>query len=83
VEAGCKIQKKITPWKDMMENEELLQPERKAACPDLILVASLIDRPPNLVSTGADVMILKIFSPKNFAKKLAFLTRNKAKLKKS
>jgi hypothetical protein len=28
---------------------------------------------------GTDVMILKIFSPKNFAKKLAFLTQNKAK----
>jgi hypothetical protein len=27
-----------------------------------------------------DVMILKIFSPKNSAKKLAFLTQNKAKL---
>jgi hypothetical protein len=26
-----------------------------------------------------DVMIFKIFSPKNLAKKLAFLTRNKAK----
>jgi hypothetical protein len=26
-----------------------------------------------------DVMILKIFSPKNLAKKLAFLTQNKAK----
>jgi hypothetical protein len=28
---------------------------------------------------GTDVMILKIFSPKNFAKKLAFWTQNKAK----
>jgi hypothetical protein len=28
---------------------------------------------------GTDVMILKIFSPKNLAKKLAFLTQNKAK----
>jgi hypothetical protein len=28
---------------------------------------------------GTDVMILKIFSPKIFAKKLAFLTQNKAK----
>jgi hypothetical protein len=28
---------------------------------------------------GANVMIFKIFSPKNFAKKLAFLTENKAK----
>jgi hypothetical protein len=27
----------------------------------------------------ADVMIFKIFSPKNSAKKLAFLTQNKAK----
>jgi hypothetical protein len=26
-----------------------------------------------------DVMIFKIFSPKNLAKKLAFLTQNKAK----
>jgi hypothetical protein len=29
---------------------------------------------------GTDVMIFKIFSPKNLAKKLAFLTQNKAKL---
>jgi hypothetical protein len=29
---------------------------------------------------GADVMILKIFSPKHFAKKLAFLIQNKAKM---
>jgi hypothetical protein len=29
---------------------------------------------------GTDVMILKIFSLKNFAKILAFLTQNKAKL---
>jgi hypothetical protein len=29
---------------------------------------------------GSDVMILKIFLPKNSAKKLAFLTQNKAKL---
>jgi hypothetical protein len=29
---------------------------------------------------GADVMIFKIFSPKNSAKKLAFLTPNKVKL---
>jgi hypothetical protein len=29
--------------------------------------------------SGTDVMILKIFSPKNLAKKLAFLTQNKAK----
>jgi hypothetical protein len=29
--------------------------------------------------TGTDVMILKIFSPKSLAKKLAFLTQNKAK----
>jgi hypothetical protein len=28
---------------------------------------------------GTDVMILKIFLPKNLAKKLAFLTKNKAK----
>jgi hypothetical protein len=31
---------------------------------------------------GTDVMILKIFSPKNLAKNLAFLTRDKAKFKK-
>jgi hypothetical protein len=30
--------------------------------------------------TGTDVMILKIFSQKKIAKKLAFLTQNKAKL---
>jgi hypothetical protein len=30
--------------------------------------------------SGTDVMILKIFSPKNSEKKLGFLTRNKAKL---
>jgi hypothetical protein len=29
---------------------------------------------------GTDVMIFKIFSPKNSAKKLAFLTQNKAKI---
>jgi hypothetical protein len=29
---------------------------------------------------GTDVMILKIFSPKKIAKKMAFLTQNKAKL---
>jgi hypothetical protein len=29
---------------------------------------------------GTDVMVLKIFSPKNSAKKLVFLTQNKAKL---
>jgi hypothetical protein len=29
---------------------------------------------------GTDVMIVKIFSPKNSTKKLAFLTQNKAKL---
>jgi hypothetical protein len=32
------------------------------------------------VGPGTDVMMLKIFSPKNLAKKLAFLPRNKAKL---
>jgi hypothetical protein len=31
-------------------------------------------------TSGTDVMILKIFSPKISAKKLAFLTRNKAKI---
>jgi hypothetical protein len=30
--------------------------------------------------SGTDVMILKIFSPKNFAKKLKFLNQSKAKL---
>jgi hypothetical protein len=30
--------------------------------------------------SGIDVMIFKIFSPKNFAKKLAFFAQNKAKL---
>jgi hypothetical protein len=29
--------------------------------------------------SGTDVKILKIFSPKKIAKKLAFLTQNKAK----
>jgi hypothetical protein len=29
---------------------------------------------------GTDVVILKIFSPKNFAKRLAFFAQNKAKL---
>jgi hypothetical protein len=29
---------------------------------------------------GTDVMIFEMFSPKKIAKKLAFLTRNKAKL---
>jgi hypothetical protein len=33
-----------------------------------------------MASPGTDVMIFKIFSPKNSAKKLAFLTQNKAKL---
>jgi hypothetical protein len=32
------------------------------------------------MKAGTDVMIFKIFSPKNTAKKLAFLTQNKAKL---
>jgi hypothetical protein len=31
------------------------------------------------MAPGTDVMIFKIFSPKNFAKKMAFLTQNKAK----
>jgi hypothetical protein len=30
------------------------------------------------IHPGSDVMILKIFSPKNSAKKMAFLTQNKA-----
>jgi hypothetical protein len=33
-----------------------------------------------MYGAGADVMIFLIFSPKNSAKKLAFLTQNKAKL---
>jgi hypothetical protein len=33
----------------------------------------------NIDFQNADVMIFKIFSPKIFAKKLAFLTQNKAK----
>jgi hypothetical protein len=32
-----------------------------------------------MAQPGTDVMIIKIFSPKNLAKKLAFLTQNKAK----
>jgi hypothetical protein len=32
------------------------------------------------LAPGTDVMILKIFSPKNSAKKMAFLTQNKGKL---
>jgi hypothetical protein len=32
-----------------------------------------------IVWSGTDVMILKIFSPKKIVKKLAFLTQNKAK----
>jgi hypothetical protein len=32
------------------------------------------------LGAGTDVMIFKIFSPKNLAKKLAFLTQNKDKL---
>jgi hypothetical protein len=31
-------------------------------------------------SSGTDVVILKLFSPKNSAKKLPFLTQNKGKL---
>jgi hypothetical protein len=30
--------------------------------------------------SGTDVMIFEIFSPKNSAKKMSFLTQNKAKL---
>jgi hypothetical protein len=32
------------------------------------------------IAPGTDVMIFKIFSPKNFVTKLAFWTQNKAKL---
>ena len=49
LDEGGKIQKKITPWKEMLGNESLVPQERKAAHPGLILVASLVDRPPNLV----------------------------------
>jgi hypothetical protein len=34
----------------------------------------------NGISPGTDVMIFKIFSLKNFAKKLALFAQNKAKL---
>jgi hypothetical protein len=37
-------------------------------------------RPSAPTNTGTDVMIFKIFSPKNVAKKLAFFAQNKAKL---
>jgi hypothetical protein len=43
----------------------------------------MVERESNLSfasGSGTDVMILKIFSPKNFAKKLAFLIQIKAKL---
>jgi hypothetical protein len=33
-----------------------------------------------MLNSGTDVMILKIISPKNSAKKLAFWAQNKAKL---
>jgi hypothetical protein len=36
--------------------------------------------PEHTFISKTDVMILKIFSPKNFAKKLAFFTQNKTKL---
>jgi hypothetical protein len=42
-------------------------------------VHALASRKRKLFDQVTDVMILKIFSPKN-CKKLAFLTRNKAKL---
>jgi hypothetical protein len=35
---------------------------------------------PNKRKPGTDVIIFKIFSPKKIAKKLAFLTQNKAKI---
>jgi DNA-directed RNA polymerase beta' subunit len=47
---------------------------------------TVISPDPNLrieqvrVESGTDVRILKIFSPKNSEKKLAFVTQNKAKL---
>jgi hypothetical protein len=46
--------------------------------------ASTTEQMPSLVqiitSSLPDVMIFKIFSPKNSAKKLSFLTQNKAKV---
>jgi hypothetical protein len=38
-------------------------------------------KPKTRLKPGIDVMLLKIFSPKSSAKKLAFLTENKAKFK--
>jgi hypothetical protein len=55
----------------------------------MILVVAILVSFTHLVTTknnldayvpGTDVMIFKIFSPKNSAKKLAFLTQNKAKI---
>jgi tRNA G18 (ribose-2'-O)-methylase SpoU len=40
------VQKKITPWSQMLDLE--VDSKRPPACPDLIIVASLIDRLPNL-----------------------------------
>jgi hypothetical protein len=42
-----------------------------------------VDETGSFARPGTDVMILKIFSPKNSAKKLAFFTPNKGKLCKS
>jgi len=45
------IQKKITPWKTMFtdsENQGKLSGKKETAYPDLVVVASLIDRAPNL-----------------------------------
>lgn len=46
---GDTIQKKITPWKEMLETDDFFE-NRVAAHPNLILVGSLVDRPPNLVT---------------------------------
>jgi hypothetical protein len=44
-----------------------------------LLIQKLVAKVLHL-SPGTDVMILKIFSQKKIAKKLAFLTQNKARL---
>ena len=48
--SGSVIQKKIMPWMEMMEAEEdaVASEERRCAFPHLTLVASLVDRLPNL-----------------------------------
>jgi hypothetical protein len=44
-----------------------------------VRAAFKIEEKLNLKQPGTDVMILKIFLPKNLVKKLPFLTQNKAK----